>query len=98
MIRSFKKVGASDELNKIQDNISYALDPIIGSPIINGVLLKNVVLKAGLNIVDHKLGRVPQGWIVVSPQANESMWSSGQTGSSLLINASGPITSSFWVF
>lgn len=98
MIRSFRKLGASDELNKIQDNIEYALGPVLGSAIIDGVLLRDVVLQAGLNIVDHKLGREPRGWLLVSPQANEQVWSSGQTRASLLINASGPITSSFWVF
>lgn len=98
MIRAFRKLGASDELNKVQDNIEAALGPVLGSAIIDGVLLSNVELQTGLNVVAHKLGREPRGWILVSPQANESIWSSGQTRSTLLINASGPITSSFWVF
>jgi hypothetical protein len=98
MIRSFRKLGASDELNKVQDNIEYVLGPVLSSAIIDGVLLNDVKLVSGLNVVDHKLGREPRGWIVVSPQANEQIWSSGQTRSTLLLNASGPITSSFWVF
>ena len=98
MIRSFRKLGASDELNKVQDNIEYALGPVFGSAIIDGVLLPNVALQAGLNVVDHKLGREPRGWILVSPQANESVWSTGQSRSSLQLNASGVITTSLWVF
>ena len=60
------------EKNKIQDNITKSIGEIIKQPILNGVLLENIVLKSGRNnLVPHKLNRKWVGYIVVF--ANKSM-------------------------
>lgn len=97
-IRAFRKFGSdSDEMNRVQDNVEIALEPLIISPIIDGVLI-SASLVAGVNTVNHKLGRKPQGWILVAPQANESVWQLAADKNVLTLEASGNITTSLWVF
>lgn len=38
------------------------LDPIISNSTINNIVLKQVSLVAGTNVINHKLGRALQGW------------------------------------
>ncbi len=40
------------------------LDPVIATPISNGLLLTNINLVVGATIINHKLGRMMQGWII----------------------------------
>lgn len=40
------------------------LNPIISNPIVNGVQLKGIPLAIGINVINHKLARVPQGYII----------------------------------
>jgi hypothetical protein len=53
-------------INLIQDNISHALDQLLGKDTLDQVLLKNVTLLPGIiNPVSHGLGRKLEGYIVV---------------------------------
>ena len=47
---------------------AQAINPTINSEINNGLILKDIVLKTGDNVINHKLGRDLQGWIVVRMQ------------------------------
>lgn len=38
------------------------LNPVITNPITKGIVLKNVQLAVGQNVINHKLGRILQGW------------------------------------
>lgn len=38
------------------------LDPIISNPTINNLILKNISLVTGTNVINHKLGRNLMGW------------------------------------
>lgn len=53
------------ELSMMQTQWSSQLNPVINLPLSNGIILTNVALKTGDNTINHKLGRILQGWIVV---------------------------------
>lgn len=97
-VRAYRKLDGASDLGQVQDYIEYVLQPLLKCPLIDGTLLENLDLATGPNIVDHKLGREPRGWYIVSPKANESVWQTASTRSSLTLNASGPITLSLWCF
>ncbi len=40
------------------------LNPLLANPVLQGVLQKNVVLNPGLNVINHKLGRNLQGYLI----------------------------------
>lgn len=71
-LRRFKKVYAPQEstiareFNSLQDNIEQSVNPVIDAQIINGVYLKEIDLTGSAdNLIEHKLGREPLGFIVV---------------------------------
>lgn len=50
------------DLAKMQTTWAEQLNPIIANPILNNVILKNISLITGTNVINHRLGRVLQGW------------------------------------
>jgi hypothetical protein len=53
------------ELNQLQTKWIQQINPVLALPLNNGNFLQNIPLTAGLNVVNHKLGRNLQGWFVV---------------------------------
>lgn len=102
-IKAFKKLETEEDSgNLIQENIASVVEPLLRSPIVNGVLLKGVTLVTGtINQISHTLGRAPQGWIVVRQDANANIWQVNpkQLSSTLLqIQVSANVTVDLWVF
>lgn len=50
----------------MQSQWATQIDPILAQPLNRSSILKNVVLASGDNVINHKLGRKLQGWIVVA--------------------------------
>jgi hypothetical protein len=104
VLKLFKKIGSGDtNLQKVQQNVQEAIEPLIASQIIDGVLLKNVELTAGqLNIVFHGLGRELVGWIVVGQDANSQVWDEQAANPlktrTLRLRASTDTVVALWVF
>jgi hypothetical protein len=57
-----------------QDRWASQLDPVIASAPNNSNILKNVVLAIGSNVINHKLGRVLQGWQLVRIRAAATIY------------------------
>jgi len=66
VLGKFKTFNASNtELNRLQDNVADGFNSVLTSVILDYNIVSKVALNVGDNIVDHKLGRAPIGWIVV---------------------------------
>lgn len=101
MLSKFYKIQSSDtKVNLLQDAVDKALTPVLNVPLIDGVLLKNVSIATGLNIVNHTLGREPLGWIVVDKNSSATVYrqTSAIPDRTLNFVASGSGVFSFWVF
>jgi hypothetical protein len=85
-----------------QNRWATALDPMLSNPVLNTVLLKNVALTTGANIVNHKLGRDLQGWYPVRVRSSSTIYDtqdSNQTPQlTLLLVASANVTVDLVVF
>lgn len=81
---------------------SAALNPVLANPLINGLLLKDIVVRTGTNIINHELGRKLQGYFVVMNSAAVTFYDSQiinqKPNLTLALNASGPATISLYVF
>jgi hypothetical protein len=103
-VRAFKKVAnASEDTQKLQERLDEYFAPITSSAIIDGVLLKNVELTAGVvTEVSHKLGRELLGWIVVRRRANAQVWDTQDSNTfksrTLWLNTSATVFVDLWVF
>lgn len=49
----------------MQNAWSASLNPMLKNPSLQNILLKSVSLTTGSNVINHKLGRTPQGWRIV---------------------------------
>lgn len=89
-------------LSQLQNRWATILDPVVKSPIVNGSQLSNIKLTTGNNVVNHKLGRKLQGWIVVGIDAVSSLYDTQATNQTpqLTLNlvASADVTVSLWVY
>lgn len=79
-----------------------SINPVLANPIVDGNLLKNVKLKSGVNIINHGLGAVLQGYIIVMNSANVTFYDNQSTNSmpglTLDLVSSGATTVSIYVF
>jgi len=106
-LKRFKKIPTRSKeekkLDQVQTNIEEALNPVINSAIVDGVLIKNVCLEAlKANLVQHKLGREPLGWIVVRKRQDSRIWDIQDANvnkkRSIAITCSHSVTVDLWVF
>jgi hypothetical protein len=61
-------------LDQMQTKWAAEIDPLLKNPTNSSVLLKNIDLVVGQNIIDHKLGRALQGWTVTRKRAAASIY------------------------
>ena len=103
-LKFFKKVNtAIKDLYQTQENVEQVLTPILNSPVIDGVLIKDIDVGTTDTIVNHKLGRTPLGWIVVKRNENAVIYESATTNNNrdkfLILKASSATTDTyFWIF
>lgn len=62
------------DLPQMQTKWATQLDPIISNPTVNNLILKNIRLSTGSNVINHKLGRVLQGWKPVRIRASATFY------------------------
>lgn len=75
------------------------LDPLLKNPISNGIILKDVPLILGATVIDHRLGRVPQGWILIDINAAATIYRSAAFNDlTLTLTSNAAVTASLYVF
>ena len=103
MLQKFSPTNTPDTiLNRIQDQIQKILRPVLDNQVLDGVLLQEVDLASGLNVIEHKLGRKLVGWFIVRLRANENIWDTQDSNQlpakTLYLNATGAVTVDVYVF
>jgi hypothetical protein len=79
--------------NMASNRWATILDPVIASPLSKAIILKNVELSTGANIINHKLGRKLQGYYITRMRdAFSEIYDTQETNSmpelTLLLNSS----------
>lgn len=98
-MRAFKTIRTQNrELMSIQDNIQDALKIIDLSLILDGVQIGPVTIGTTNTVIAHTLNRMPLGWILVRPKAEEIVWEVSMNSSNLTLIASNPIQCHLWVY
>lgn len=74
-MQAISSIQTTDQtLNRIQQNILTPMNQLIANAILNNGILPSVALASGSTIVNHKLGRTLQGWIIVRQRALASIY------------------------
>jgi len=86
------------EFERMQTRWMSELNPALSNPLLKGRQIDSVALQTGDNTVDHMLGRQPIGWFIVDLNANEGVYKVSWSPTSLVLNSSGPVTVSLYVY
>lgn len=87
------------ELSQIQTKWRSILNPMLSSPELSGLILKDVALASGNNVIDHLLARKMQGWTLVDLNASASIYRSAPfNDKTLTLNSNAVCTVSIKVF
>lgn len=72
-------------LETIQENVADAIEPLMGNPALDGVLLTGITIAATPTVtsVSHGLGRALRGWVVVRRRANAQVWDTQDSNAAL---------------
>lgn len=75
------------------------LNPIIAFAPNQGLLIKNVALINGVTVVNHKLSRQMQGWIIVDQDAGATIYRSAPLNSTTItLTSNAACNISLWCF
>lgn len=75
------------------------LDPLLANELNNTLLLMNISLSVGSNTINHKLGRLQRGWIIVDLTAPAQIYRSAPlTSTTLTLTSDTDCTVSLAVF
>lgn len=83
-----------------QTKWSSTLNPVLALPILNGVLLTDIVLAANEPLaINHMLQRKQLGWMITDVTGNAVVWRTAAFNAlTLTLEASANVTISIWVF
>lgn len=86
-------------LDATQNQWASQLNPILANPLNSIQVLKNVALKSGTNVINHKLGRQLQGWVLTDIQGVATIYRSApMNDKTLTLVASANVTCNIGVF
>lgn len=91
----------SPKLNWELANPKWAaeLNPLLANPANNVLILKDVSLASGNNVINHLLGKTPQGWFLTDIQGAATIYRNAPfNNATLSLNSSAAVTVSIGVF
>jgi hypothetical protein len=87
------------ELSMMQTQWKSTLDTALGLPTNSPSLLTGISVVSGDNVINHKLGRTPQGWIITDINAGVTLYRSAAFNDlTLTLRSSGTATIGLMVF
>lgn len=86
-------------LSLLQTSWKAQLDPVLANVTNRMSVIKDVKLASGVNVINHKLGRVQQGWVISDITGIASIYRSAPLNDlTLTLTSSAPVTISLIVF
>jgi hypothetical protein len=90
---------ATRELQMLQTQWASQLNPVLANPLTDPLIIKNVSLASGANVINHKLQRMQQGWILSDITASATIYRSQPFNDlTLTLTSSAPCTVSLVVY
>ncbi len=86
-------------LDRMQTTWKSQIDPLLAVPMLAGIQLSNLVLKSGINVINTKLQRTQQGWMITDITAPAEIYRSQPFNSTTLtLTSSAATTINLWVY
>lgn len=82
-----------------QDRWATIINPVVNFAPNQGLLLKNVPIVTGVNVINHKLQRNQQGWSIIDQDATASIYRSQPLNDlTLTLMSTANCNIALWVF
>lgn len=79
-----------------------SINPLLANPLVSGLIIDVVHIRVGLNVVNHGLGRPPQGYLVIGNDSPVVVYDSQRNNSrpelTLFLNAATACNIKLYVF
>ncbi len=86
-------------MQMLQSKWGSLLNPILANPSTNPSILKGIVLNTGVNVINHKLGRQQQGWVIADIDNGATIYRSQPFNEiTLILTSSAPATITLLVY
>lgn len=83
----------------LQNRWSSIINPILANPTNQTSLLNNIELSPGVNVINHKLGRKMQGWVLTDINGIANIYrSAAMNNLTLTLTSDATVTISLGVF
>lgn len=84
----------------MQTRWAALIEPFLSKPVINGVMLSDLNLVSGDNVINHRLQRNLQGYLVIAQNAAAQFYQKTSTMPelTLVLNSSATVKVSLYVF
>lgn len=83
----------------LQSSWGSILNTLLKNPSLDNVLLKGISLGVGATVINHKLGRIPQGWRIVDIDGAATVYRSAAFNNlTLTLTSDAAVTVSLEVF
>lgn len=84
-------------INTVQQNVQDAFIKIEKNTVLDNVVHKDIVINTATTI-DHKLGRVPVGYLILQKNANANIWNGAISENQIALNSSAAVTVTILIF
>jgi hypothetical protein len=97
-MRAYKKIRTGEyKIDQVQENISQFVAQFSTNPLLNGILHKEKTINTTLAL-EHKLGRIPLGYLIIKKNSNSVIWNGSITSTLLNLESSASVVVDIWVF
>ena len=97
-MKSFKKIRTGNrEVDQIQENLTQFFTQQAGNFLLDGILHKEITINTTFAL-EHKLGRLPIGYIVVRRDSNAVIYNGDITNTLINLSSSASVEADIWVF
>lgn len=85
--------------DQMQVKWASELDPVLRNQLIQGILISDITMVAGTNVINHRLGRKQVGYIITDQNAQASIYRSAALNNlTLTLTSDNPCVISLWCF
>lgn len=101
LFKDFKRLNFKDQdLNRIQDNVDAAINPLLKLPLLDGIFLVDVTIKVTDTAIPHRLNRPFKGWVMTAKNAAGDIYEGTNTKPELflVLKASSQVIVDLWIF
>ena len=90
------------EVTRLQSHLKTVLNPLLELPISDGVLIKDLTVNTTDTLIEHKLGRKPEGFLITGLKSNSVIYESATANNAaarlIILIASATATADIYFF